>query len=326
MRIGLMIGPERGRYREKVGPAHRRRRGGRGRRVRVDLGAPDPLRLRRPHRDHPHGPRHERIELGTAVVPIQTRHPDRDGAAGAVDPGGVRRPVHARPRARRTTGSSRTCSACRTTGRPTRCATTSRCSTSRSPGPGPVDVENDRFQVHNPLDVTDIAPTPDPPRRARAGDAAHRRRADVGDDPLDGRRARDRRARGAAHHEGRRRGRDGPRRGSWPGSRSRCARTTRSTRRASGRTRCSGTRSTPRTTSACSSTATPPTSATCSPRATRRRSRSGCASFRDAGVTDLSVRVLPFGPDREARIESRRRTEAFLASLYPRALMRPTRS
>ena len=29
-------------------------------------------------------------------------------------------------------------------------------------------------------------------------------------------------------------------------------------------------------------------------------------SFRDAGVTDLAVRVLPLGPDRDARIESRR--------------------
>ena len=27
-------------------------------------------------------------------------------------------------------------------------------------GPGPVDVENDRFHIHNPLDITDIAPTP----------------------------------------------------------------------------------------------------------------------------------------------------------------------
>ena len=40
-------------------------------------------------------------------------------------------------------------------------------------------------------------------------------------------------------------------------------------------------------------------------------------SFRDAGVTDLSVRVLPLGRDRAARIESRRRTVAFLASLCP---------
>ena len=27
-------------------------------------------------------------------------------------------------------------------------------------GPGPVDVENDRFRIHNPLDITDLAPTP----------------------------------------------------------------------------------------------------------------------------------------------------------------------
>jgi F420-dependent oxidoreductase-like protein len=38
-------------------------------------------------------------------------------------------------------------------------------------------------------------------------------------------------------------------------------------------------------------------------------------AFRDAGVTDLAARVLPFGSDREARIESRVRTEQFLASL-----------
>lgn len=38
-------------------------------------------------------------------------------------------------------------------------------------------------------------------------------------------------------------------------------------------------------------------------------------SFRDAGVTDLAARVVPFGSDRESRIESRRRTQAYLASL-----------
>jgi F420-dependent oxidoreductase-like protein len=40
-------------------------------------------------------------------------------------------------------------------------------------------------------------------------------------------------------------------------------------------------------------------------------------SFRDAGATDLAVRVLPIGPDRAARIASRERTEAFLATLCP---------
>jgi F420-dependent oxidoreductase-like protein len=39
--------------------------------------------------------------------------------------------------------------------------------------------------------------------------------------------------------------------------------------------------------------------------------------FRDAGATDLSVRLMPYGRDRAARIESRRRTESFLASICP---------
>jgi F420-dependent oxidoreductase-like protein len=40
-------------------------------------------------------------------------------------------------------------------------------------------------------------------------------------------------------------------------------------------------------------------------------------AFRDAGVTDLAARVLPMGSDRATRIESRRQTVAFLASLCP---------
>lgn len=45
--------------------------------------------------------------------------------------------------------------------------------------------------------------------------------------------------------------------------------------------------------------------------------RARLAGFRDAGVTDLAVRPLPLGATREARLESRRRTEAFAASLCP---------
>jgi len=40
-------------------------------------------------------------------------------------------------------------------------------------------------------------------------------------------------------------------------------------------------------------------------------------AFRDAGVTDLAARILAVGLDRAARVESRKRTEAFLASLCP---------
>jgi F420-dependent oxidoreductase-like protein len=39
--------------------------------------------------------------------------------------------------------------------------------------------------------------------------------------------------------------------------------------------------------------------------------------FRDAGVTDLAARVVPFGDDPAARLESRRRTQELLATLCP---------
>lgn len=39
--------------------------------------------------------------------------------------------------------------------------------------------------------------------------------------------------------------------------------------------------------------------------------------FRDAGVTDLAARIVPYGTDRESRLESRRRTQEFLSSLCP---------
>jgi F420-dependent oxidoreductase-like protein len=45
--------------------------------------------------------------------------------------------------------------------------------------------------------------------------------------------------------------------------------------------------------------------------------RAGIERYRDAGVTDFSVRLLPYGKTREARIESRDRTLAFLSSICP---------
>lgn len=39
--------------------------------------------------------------------------------------------------------------------------------------------------------------------------------------------------------------------------------------------------------------------------------------YRDAGVTDLAVRIVPLGKDATARVESRRRTQQFLSSLCP---------
>jgi alkanesulfonate monooxygenase SsuD/methylene tetrahydromethanopterin reductase-like flavin-dependent oxidoreductase (luciferase family) len=43
--------------------------------------------------------------------------------------------------------------------------------------------------------------------------------------------------------------------------------------------------------------------------------RARLASFADAGVTDLSVRVLPIGDGRDELIESSRRTRALVAAL-----------
>jgi F420-dependent oxidoreductase-like protein len=39
--------------------------------------------------------------------------------------------------------------------------------------------------------------------------------------------------------------------------------------------------------------------------------------YREAGVTDLAARIVPLGADAAARIESRRRTQEFLATLCP---------
>ena len=122
-------------------------------------------------------------------------------------------------------------------------------------------------------------PDADPPRRARAGDAARRGRARVRDDPLDGRRAGHRRARRPADHGSRVIGGSARAAHRRRASRSRCARNDEvDDARAPGRTRRSGTPSTRRTTCACSSTATRPTSATSSPRGTSRRSSIGSAA------------------------------------------------
>ncbi len=39
--------------------------------------------------------------------------------------------------------------------------------------------------------------------------------------------------------------------------------------------------------------------------------------FREAGATDLAARIVPFGTDRESRLDCRRRTQEFLATLCP---------
>jgi len=159
MRIGLMMGPERGRYRQKVtqlaDDARAAERDGFTSvwvpQIPGDFDAFVAVALM--------GQATERIELGTAVVPIQTRHPiamaQEVMSVQAVCEGrftlglGVshawviegqlglsfERPAHQmrsylevlEPALR---------------------------------GPGSVDVENDRYRVHSPMDVTDWGPNP----------------------------------------------------------------------------------------------------------------------------------------------------------------------
>ena len=159
MRIGLMVGPERGRYRSKV------------QRLQSDARWAEEAGL------HsvwiPQIPDEfdaltaatvvamatSRIEVGTAVVPVQPRHPvalaQQALAVQAVCEGrlalglGVSHHwiiedmlglAYERP------------------------LVTMRCYLdvvqAALSGPGPVDVENELFRVHNPLDVTDVGPTP----------------------------------------------------------------------------------------------------------------------------------------------------------------------
>jgi alkanesulfonate monooxygenase SsuD/methylene tetrahydromethanopterin reductase-like flavin-dependent oxidoreductase (luciferase family) len=91
MRIGVMIGPERGRYDTKV---DRLRRDGRwaeqaGFSTVWIPQIPDEFDALTAAAVI--GAETERIEIGTAVVPVQPRPPDRAGAAGAVGAGRVRR-------------------------------------------------------------------------------------------------------------------------------------------------------------------------------------------------------------------------------------------
>ena len=114
--------------------------------------------------------------------------------------------------------------------------------------------------------------------RTRTRDAADRRRTHRRNDPVDGRRAGHRRLRGPAHHGcgERRRTHRNPRRG-----RRACRalfERARPTAPVSTRAKCSVTPTSPPTTSDCSSTATPKTSETPWPQVTNRLSSHGCAA------------------------------------------------
>jgi len=159
MRIGIMIGPERGRYATKV------------ERLRADARWAEEAGLSSiwvPQIPDDFdaltaaalvGAETERIEIGTAVVPVQPRHPialaQHALSVQAVCGGRLALGL----------GVSHHWIIDEMLGLPyERPVATMRAHLDvldqAFRGPGVVEVENDLFRVHNPLDITDITPTP----------------------------------------------------------------------------------------------------------------------------------------------------------------------
>jgi F420-dependent oxidoreductase-like protein len=159
MRIGVMIGPERGRYASKV------------ERLRADARWAEEAGLRSvwiPQIPDDFdaltaatvvGQATISIEVGTAVVPVQPRHPVALAQAAlsvqAVLGGRLSLGL----------GVSHHWIVEEMLGLPyDRPALTMRSYLDvldiALQGPGPLDVENELFRVHNPLDITDVGPTP----------------------------------------------------------------------------------------------------------------------------------------------------------------------
>ena len=159
MRIGLMIGPERGRYSTKVERlvADARQAEDAGLAAAWVPQIPDEFDALTAVTVI--GQATSRLEIGTAVVPIQTRHPialaQQALSVQAVLGGRLTLGLgvshhwiiedmlglsYDRPAAAMAAYLDVLDQALR--------------------GPGPVDVENEQFQVHNALDITDVGPTP----------------------------------------------------------------------------------------------------------------------------------------------------------------------
>jgi F420-dependent oxidoreductase-like protein len=159
MRIGVMIGPERGRYASKVERLRRDARWAEEAGLSSIWIPQIPDEFDALTAATVIGAETSRIEVGTAVVPVQPRHPialaQAALSAQAVCEGRLALGL----------GVSHHWIIEEMLGlayeRP---ATTMRAYLDvldqALAGPGPVDVDNDVFHIHNPLDITDIAPTP----------------------------------------------------------------------------------------------------------------------------------------------------------------------
>lgn len=313
MRIGLMIGPEQGQYRHKIerliADAEAAEQAGFSSiwvpQIPGEFDAFTMITLL--------GRATERIELGTAVLPIQTRHPiamaqevlsNQAVCEGRFTLGlGVshhwviegmlglpyERPAHQLRNYLEVLNAALA-------------------------GPGPVDVENDGYRVHSPIDVTDYAPTPillaalAPVMLRIAGERASGTILWMADERAIAEHVVPRITKAAA-------GRPAPRIVAGVPV-SLCAKDEVDAARERANRVLGHAEYSPnyqRLLEYGDATDVGDILAAGDESAIVDRLR----AFRDAGTTDLAVRILAVGPDRAARIESRRRTEAFVASLCP---------
>jgi F420-dependent oxidoreductase-like protein len=315
MRLGLMIGPEKGQYREKVArliaAAQQAEREGFTSiwvpQVPNDFDALTAIALM--------GQATTRVELGTAVMPIQTRHPvamaQQALANQAICAGrftlGLGPSHHWIVEDMLGLSYERPAQQVRDYLEVLNVAFA---------GPGAVDVENDGYRIHNPLDVTDITPTPivlaalAPVMLRLAGALASGTILWMADERAIGDHVVPRITKAAADA-----GRPEPRViAGVPVALCRNDEVEEARTRANrvlGHAEFSPNYQ--RLLEHGDATDVGDILAGGDERAVVRR----LEQFRDAGVTDLSVRILPLGPDRETRAESWARTEAFLASLCP---------
>jgi F420-dependent oxidoreductase-like protein len=313
VRIGLMIGPERGRYREKaaklVADAQAAEAAGFASvwvpQLPDDFDALTAVALM--------GEGTSRVELGTAVMPIQTRHPvamaQQALANQAVCDGRFTLGL----------GPSHHWIVTDMLGlpyeKPARLVRDYlEVLGAAFAGPGQVDVENDSYRVHNAIDVTDLPPTPillaalAPVMLRIAGELASGTILWMADERAIDEHVVPRITKAAADA-----GRPAPRVVAGVPV-VLCAPADVETARARANKVLGHAEYSPnyeRLLEHGDAQDVGDLLAAGDERAvTERLSR-----FRDAGATDLAVRVLPIGPDRDARIESRARTEALLASL-----------
>jgi 5,10-methylenetetrahydromethanopterin reductase len=159
MRIGAMVGPERGRYSTKVDRLRTDARWAENAGMSTVWIPQIPDEFDALTAAAIVGVETERIEIGTAVVPVQPRHPialaQQALSVQAVCNGRLRLGL----------GVSHHWIIEEMLGLPyDHPAATMRAYLDvldrALAGPGIVDVDNDLFRVHNPLDITDVVPTP----------------------------------------------------------------------------------------------------------------------------------------------------------------------